>query len=66
MAGYHPETKNGKTVFCQETANLGTRFPTKKCLNEQQLNGVLDIQHQQQDSMRKPINCTGGPGCGAS
>lgn len=65
MAGYHPETKKGITVYCQETANLGTRFPTKKCLNEQQLNGVLDIQHQQQDSMRKPINCTGGPGCGA-
>ena len=65
MAGYRPETKNGTTMFCQETANLGTRFPTKKCLNEQQLNGVVDIQHQQQDSMRKPINCTGGPGCGS-
>ncbi len=65
MAGYRPETRNGTTMFCQETANLGTRFPTKKRLNEQQLNGVLDIQHQQQDSMRKPINCTGGPGCGA-
>jgi hypothetical protein len=65
MAGYHPETKNGKTMYCQETANIGTRFPTKKCLDEQQLNGVLDIQHQQQDSMRKPINCTGGAGCGA-
>ena len=65
MAGYHPETKQGVTMYCQETANIGTRFPTKKCLNEQQLNGVVDIQHQQQDSMRKPINCTGGPGCGS-
>jgi hypothetical protein len=65
MAGYHPETKKGVTMYCQETANIGTRFPTKKCLNEQQLNGVVDIQHQQQDSMRKPINCTGGPGCGS-
>jgi hypothetical protein len=65
MAGYHPETKKGITMYCQETANIGTRFPTKKCLDEQQLKGVLDIQHQQQDSMRKPINCTGGPGCGA-
>jgi hypothetical protein len=65
MAGYHPETKNGITMFCQETANIGTRFPTKKCLNEQQLNGVVDTLHQQQDSMRKPINCTGGAGCGA-
>jgi hypothetical protein len=65
VAGYRPETKNGITMYCQETANIGTRFPTKKCLDEQQLKGVLDIQHQQQDSMRKPINCTGGPGCGA-
>jgi hypothetical protein len=65
MAGYRPETKNGITMYCQETANIGTRFATKKCLNEQQLNGVVDIQHQQQDSMRKPLNCTGGPGCGA-
>ena len=65
VAGYHPETKNGTTMYCQETANIGTRFPTKKCIDEQQLKGVLDIQHQQQDSMRKPINCTGGPGCGA-
>ena len=65
MAGYRPETKKGVTLYCQETANIGTRFPTKKCIDEQQLKGVLDIQHQQQDSMRKPINCTGGPGCGA-
>src|SRR5579859_3630876 len=54
MAGYRPETKNGVTRYCQETANIGTRFPTKKCIDEQQLKGVLDIQHQQQDSMRKP------------
>jgi hypothetical protein len=65
MAGYHPETKNGITMYCQETASIGTRFATKKCIDEQQMRGVLDFQHQQQDSMRKPINCTGGPGCGA-
>jgi hypothetical protein len=62
MAGYHPETKNGKTLFCQETANLGTRFPTKKCLDEQQIAGVLDIQHQNKDSLNKPFMCAGG-GC---
>jgi hypothetical protein len=66
LAGYRPETKHGTTMYCQESANIGTRFATKKCIDEQQLKGVLDIQHQQQDSMRKPINCTGGPGCGAS
>jgi hypothetical protein len=65
VAGYRPETKNGTTMYCQETASVGTRFATKKCIDEQQLKGVLDVQHQQQDSMRKPMNCTGGPGCGA-
>lgn len=62
MAGYHPETKNGKTMFCQETANLGTRFPTKKCLNEEQIASVLDIQHENKDSLNKPFMCAGG-GC---
>ena len=30
MAGYRPETKNGTTMYCQETANIGTRFPKAK------------------------------------
>jgi hypothetical protein len=55
LAGYHPETRKGITLYCQETANLGTRFPTKKCVDEQQLNGVADLQRQQQDDMRKPL-----------
>lgn len=55
LAGYHPQTRKGITLFCQETANLGTRFPTKKCVDEQQLNGIVDIQRQQRDDMRKPL-----------
>ena len=55
LAGYHPETRKGITLYCQETANLGTRFPTKKCVDEQQLYGVVETQRQQQDNMRKPI-----------
>ena len=62
LAGYRPETRNGTTMFCQETANLGTRFPTKKCLDEQQIRSVVDIQRQNQDSFRKPGMCTGN-GC---
>lgn len=62
LAGYHPETRNGTTMFCQVTADLGTRFPTKKCLDEQQLKSVVDIQHENQDSLRKPGMCTGA-GC---
>jgi hypothetical protein len=55
LAGYHPETRKGITLFCQETANLGTRFATKKCVDEQQLLSVVDTQNQQRDDMHKPI-----------
>jgi hypothetical protein len=54
LAGYRPETRNGTTMFCQETASLGTRFATKKCINEQQVQSVVDIQNLTHDSLRKP------------
>lgn len=59
MAGYHPETKKGVTLYCQETANIGTRFPTKKCLDESQLKSVMDVHNDQADSLRQPGACTG-------
>jgi len=59
MAGYHPETKKGVTLYCQETANIGTRFPTKKCLDESQLMSVMDVHNDQADSLRQPGACTG-------
>ena len=59
VAGYHPETKNGTTMYCQETANLGTRFPTKKCLDESQLQSVMDVHDSQADSLRQPGACAG-------
>ena len=59
MAGYHPETKKGVTLYCQETANIGTRFPTKKCLDENQLMSVMDAHNDQADSLRQPGACTG-------
>jgi hypothetical protein len=60
VAGYRPETKNGKTLFCQETANIGTRFATKKCLDEQQIAAVFDAQRETKDNLNKPFACTGG------
>lgn len=53
LAGFHPETRSGKTMFCQESANLGTRFATKKCFNEEQLNSIVDAQNRTRDSLRK-------------
>jgi hypothetical protein len=59
LAGYRPETKKGITMYCQETANIGTRFPTKKCLDESQLKLVMDVHNDQADSLRQPGACTG-------
>jgi hypothetical protein len=49
-------------MFCRETANLGTRFPTKTCIDETRLKTVVDVQSEQHDSLRKPIMCAGS-GC---
>ena len=53
MAGFREEKHNGKTMFCQESANVGTRFATKKCMDPDQLQSVLDIHDQTHDSLRK-------------
>ncbi len=59
MAGYRPETKKGITLYCQENANIGTRFPTKKCLDESQLKSAMDVHNDQADGLRQPGACTG-------
>jgi hypothetical protein len=59
LAGYHPESRKGITMYCQETANVGTRFPTKKCIDESQLKAVMDVHNDQADSLRQPGACTG-------
>jgi hypothetical protein len=61
QAGFHPEVSNGVTLFCQKDASLGTRFPTKKCLNEAQLNSTLALRQDVRDSMQQPGAC--GAGC---
>jgi len=62
VAGYRPETRNGTTMFCQETANIGTRFPTKKCIDEQQLKSVMDVRNENHDRLTQPNMCAGS-GC---
>jgi hypothetical protein len=42
QAGYHKETLKGGTVFFKEDANLGTRFTSKKCINQDELASILE------------------------
>ncbi len=64
-AGYKPETKNGVTQFCgAKSADLGTRFETKKCYSEAQLVAVLNAEQDQRNNLGRPQTCAGA-GCGA-
>jgi hypothetical protein len=53
--GLHPEVRKGVTQYCWEDANLGTRFPTKKCVGEDQLTDLVAQRQATQDNMRRNI-----------
>jgi hypothetical protein len=58
--GYHEEIYAGKTFFCKEDATVGTRLPTKKCMDAV---GFEDYSIQLQfarDTMGKSACNTGG------
>lgn len=61
QAGFRPQLVKGVTVYCREDANLGTRFATKKCLNEAQLKSTLEQRRDVRDAMQQPGAC--GAGC---
>ena len=56
--GLHPETHSGVTKYCWEDANTGSRFATKKCADESQLDEIIAQREAAQDNMRR--NMTGG------
>jgi hypothetical protein len=41
-AGYRTEVHGGTTQYCIESAEIGSHFKTKKCLNENQLELALE------------------------
>jgi len=51
--GLHPEMRKGVTVYCWEDATIGTRFTTKKCVDEDQLVDMIHQREVQQDNLRK-------------
>jgi hypothetical protein len=52
--GMHAETRSsGATVFCWEDADIGTRFTTKKCATEAQLEQVIEQKELLRDQMRR-------------
>jgi hypothetical protein len=45
--------RKGVTVYCWEDATIGTRFTTKKCVDEDQLVDMIPQREVQQDNLRK-------------
>ena len=53
--GLHAEVRKGATVYCWEDSSVGSRFPTKKCVNENQLDDIVQQRQAVQDDMRRMI-----------
>jgi hypothetical protein len=52
-AGLKAETRNGKTVFCWQDANTGSRFTTKKCVDETRLDFILRERQDARDLFKQ-------------
>jgi hypothetical protein len=60
-AGFKTEVHNGSTLFCEETAEIGSHFKTKKCLNEDQVALTLERRQSTKDQLTNHT-CTGCSG----
>jgi len=49
--GLKPEVRKGVTVYCWEDADVGSRFKTKKCVNDSQLEQVIATRQAQRDAL---------------
>jgi len=59
MAGYKPETQKGVTLYCRRDADLGSRFETKKCVNQDQLEQEINARQDVRNMLGKAATCTG-------
>lgn len=62
-AGWRPEAHKGETVYCREDATVGSRFSTRRCVNETQLLDVLQKAEYDREMMRN-ASCKGT--CGST
>jgi hypothetical protein len=51
--GLKPEVRKGVTVYCWEDADVGTRFKTKKCVDEARLPDVIAQRQAQRDQLTR-------------
>jgi hypothetical protein len=52
-AGFKAEVRNGRTMFCWQDPNTGTRFTTKKCVDETRLSFILQERQETRDRLKQ-------------
>lgn len=52
-AGLKSEVRKGVTIFCWEDADIGTRFKTKKCVDETRLAELIEQRQAQRDQLNR-------------
>jgi hypothetical protein len=62
-SGYKAKTRDGITVYCKNSAKLGTRFKTETCLTAEQIT-LLDRQSDRDRDQLTKAQTVCGAGCG--
>lgn len=58
--GFQTEVRNGTLLYCWTDASIGTRLPTRKCLDEAQLKLRIQQAQRQREAMHHSL---AGPRC---
>ena len=64
--GFHAEMYDGKTFFCRDDAVLGTRLPSKRCMDGAEFEDYAVQLKIARDLMQSKTQCQGGKGLGGA
>lgn len=63
--GFTPDVRDGVVVYCWIDENIGSRIPTKKCMDKMQLDITLQLRQAQRDAIEHghTFGCQPGINC---
>lgn len=63
--GFKPEVRNGVVIYCWTDDDIGSRIPSKKCVNRAQLDAMLQQRQKQRDALQRgsASGCAPGMNC---
>jgi hypothetical protein len=64
--GLKPQVRNGVVVYCWTDQDIGSRLPTKKCVNQTQAQILIQQREAQREAVQRVTGgaCTAGLNCG--